>query len=287
MKILPSIKLPVDHNLFLFGDVHEGTILFHERGFNTFLDMINSGYKGCSNNYAVHHGDGIEGITIDDKRYHPDSQPKDDPIPNPLRQVRIHINRLKPIKDKLLCMLESNHPEKLWRHLRVTQCMCEELDIPYGTWTAKLTITDRKNRLMYKSYHTHGKRAIKSDAGNAQRREDNMKETLMRHLEDQAGDTVLMCKAHVHKLLIREPFPRLYITDDGKESHQAYTTADHTADWIHPDHRWYVCTGSFLKLFGDGISGYAEKAEYKPNELGFAIARIRDRKIIGIDKIVV
>ena len=56
--------------------------------------------------------------------------------------------------------------------------------------------------------------------------------------------------------------------------------------YIHPDHRWYCNTGSFLRLYGMGISSYAEIGEYDPVELGFCVARVRDRIIQGIDKVV-
>ena len=63
--------------------------------------------------------------------------------------------------------------------------------------------------------------------------------------------------------------------------------ADHTLDFIHYDNRWYVNTGSFLRLYGHNVSGYGEAAEYDPIQLGFAVARVRNRKIIGIDKVYV
>ena len=57
--------------------------------------------------------------------------------------------------------------------------------------------------------------------------------------------------------------------------------------YIHPDHRWYVSAGSFLKLYEEGVSGYAEIGEYDPVELGFAIARVRNQKIVWVDKVTV
>ena len=36
-------------------------------------------------------------------------------------------------------------------------------------------------------------------------------------------------------------------------------------------------------MFGDGISGYAEKAEYDPVELGFLILKVRNKKIVELE----
>ena len=184
-------------------------------------------------------------------------------------------------------MLDGNHSWKLWTHGNYAQMIAKDLGVPYGTWTVRMTVSNMKDKLMYRSYHTHGSRAINSYADDISRRVDNMNLILKRHLQDQSGDTVLLTKAHTHKLLISRPTKRLYIIDDGTETKQAYTKADHTAEWIHPDHRWYVNTGSFLKLFGKGISGYAERAEYKPIELGYAIVEVRDGEIQDIKKVTV
>ena len=57
--------LPVDHNLFLFGDLHIGSVLFSEKRYFQFVDAFCSPYAGLdsSRNYAVCHGDVIEAST--------------------------------------------------------------------------------------------------------------------------------------------------------------------------------------------------------------------------------
>ena len=287
MKILQK-NLPMNHNLFLFGDAHLGSRLHHEEGFSTLIDMIQSPYEHipARNNFAVDHGDGIEAIMITDPRYHPDSQPENRPVPYPLQQANDYIEKLQPISKQILCMMDGNHNQKLWSHGNYTQMMCKELSIPYGTWTTRLTVNNMKGKLLYRSYHTHGRKGISSTADDISRRVGNMQLILKRHLQDMAGDTVLMAKGHVHKLLITPPQARLYITDDGHVTKQRYTHAEHTAEWIHPDHRWFVCCGSFLRTFGQDISGYAEMFEYSPVELGFAIVLVRDGQIQDIHKYV-
>jgi len=275
--------LPSNHNLFLFGDDHIGTTLRHDKGFNKLINMMHSEYEGCKNNYGVHHGDFCEAIMIDDKRFHPDTSE----ITIPDLQLEKAIKLYQPIKHMLLTILEGNHPLKLWRFMAMTQKLCGELGVPFGTWSTKLVVRTSRDQLMYKSFHTHGRKTITSTADDPKRRLVNQRLILKRHLKFKMADTILMCKGHVHKLIICSPETELYMTDDGEKMKQNHTLddIDQTDRYIHPDHRWYVCTGSFLKLYGENVSGYAEIAEYDPIELGFAVARIRNRKLVGVDPV--
>jgi hypothetical protein len=274
---------PNNFNLFLFGDRHDGSILYHKKGWNKLCNMMNSEYCGVSRNFGVDHGDFMESIMIDDVRYDPDTCSN----PIPMEQLDNAEIDYEPIADKIVAMCEGNHPWKLWRFGRLTQMLCSRLGVNYGTWSCKIEWVDKKGKPLFKSFHTHGSKGINSYAGDKIRIEANMKEMLKRHLKNKMGDCVLMAKGHTHKLLIQEPTPKLYITNKGKEMVQNYSSPDHTANFIPEDDRFYVNTGSFLKLYGDGVSGYAEKFEYDPIELGFAVAKIRDRKITEIDKVVV
>ena len=283
MKIITKV-LPANHNLFLFGDDHEGTILRHKKGWDQLVNMMNSEYAGVSANFGVDHGDIIEAIMTDDPRYDPETTETSIPMEQQARAIE---NR-KEIADKLLVILEGNHPRKLWRFGAITKTVCRKLNVPYGTWSAKLIFRDRKDRLLYKSFHTHGRKTITSTADDPKRRIVNMRLILKRHLKFKMGDCALMSKGHTHKLIVCEPESELYITDNGSKTKQSYTMqgTSHTEGFIHPDHRWYVNAGSFLRLYGEDVSGYAEIGEYDPIELGFAVARKRNRKIQGIDKVI-
>lgn len=109
---------------------------------------------------------------------------------------------------------------------------------------------------------------------------------IKRHLKFKAGDCITMSKGHTHKLIVCQPKSELYLVDDGHEIVQKYTKSDKTGGYIHPDHRWYINTGSFLKLYGDGVSGYGELFEYDPIELGVAVIMVRNQKIDGVRRIV-
>ena len=92
--------IAIAFNLFLFGDTHEGSILFYEHGFNGLVDIMTSSYRGvpASKNFGIHHGDSIEAITVDDRRFDINTIDKSQ-VP-PLVQADVHIARLKPIHRK-------------------------------------------------------------------------------------------------------------------------------------------------------------------------------------------
>ena len=284
MKIITK-KLPSNHNIFLFGDNHIGNVLRHVKGFDKLKHMMHSEYDGvpAKNNFGIEGGDIIEAVTIDDPRISLDALK--DAIPT--QQMAQAIKEYKPIAHKMLFMLEGNHPLKLWRFGPITQLIANELGVTYGTWTAKLVARNARGQLLYKSYHTHGRKSINSAADDPKRQVVNQRLILKRHLKKKMGDCILMCKSHVHKLIICGPESELYMTDDGTKIKHGYTMdhMDQVDTYIHPDHRTYVCTGSFVKLYGDGVSGYAEIAEYDPIELGFAVARFRNRRLVGVDPI--
>lgn len=283
MRLL-TCKLPLDHNLFLFGDVHTGTILVYQKGWEKLVDMMCSSYDGvpASGNFGVDHGDQIEAITIDDPRYDPSVSKN-----FVLKQIEDAVDMRRPIASKLLTMLDGNHTTHLKNFGNIVELMCEKLDVPYGTWTAKISVVSGYRReMLYKHFCTHGRKSITSTADNPKRRRSNMELILQRQLKFKAGDCALMSKGHTHKLLVCEPDRELFLVDNGAHVKQQYTKAGQTEDYIHPDHRWYVNTGSFMRLYGEGVSGYAEQFEYDPIELGFVVVKVRDGLIKGVEKVI-
>ena len=277
MKLITKI-LPANHNIFVFGDLHSGSILSYRKGWDKLIELMNSQYDGCSNNYGIDGGDMMEAIMVDDPRFSPEMLTE----PLPLAQITEAIKKREPIKAQLITILTGNHERKLWRFGDITAKVCEELGVEAGTYTAKITIIDKNGKLMYKIYDTHGSKSITSTADDPKRRLANMQLILKRHLRFNAGDCAVMIKHHVHKLLVCRPEPELYLVDDGKKIRQRYTTWGQNEDYIHPDVRWYGAAGSFLRLFGEGISGYAEIAEYDPVEMGFLVVIVRDKKIVDL-----
>ncbi len=279
-------QLPLNHNLFMFGDTHIGTVLCYYSGIEKLIEMMESPYDGLppSRNYGIHMGDAIEGILIDDPRFRPDTTE----TPFPMKQINKFVELMQPIKSRLITVLEGNHEQKLWRFGNLNAMICEKLGVVPGTFSAKITITARnRKRHLYKIFAIHGRKGINSTADSPHRRKSNMGLILQRHLRDKAGDCVLMAKAHVHKLLLLEPENRLYLIDKERRFQQKYTHSEPNEEYIHPDHRWYICTGGFYKMYKLGTNTYVELGEYDPVELGFMVVKVREGKIVGIDKVVV
>lgn len=279
--------MPDDFNLFLYGDQHVGTTLYYTDGWCSLIDMMHSSYHGlpASKNFGIHHGDTVEAICVDDRRFDIDTIDRS-AIP-PMVQADVAIEQNRALAGKTICFLQGNHEYTLSRFGDLTSYICKQLDMPYGTNTAKLSFVAKDGTLIYKHFCTHGRKSISSTADDPRRRRVNMELILKRHLKHKAGDCLVMSKGHTHKLLVCKPESDLYLTDDGARIKQVYTTSEQTDGYIHPDHRFFVNTGSFLKLYGDDVSGYAERFEYDPVELGFCIVIVRDRKVIDVERVVV
>lgn len=277
MNLITKV-LPESHNLFIFGDVHLGSVLSSSDGWKKLIDMVNSEYDGCKNNYAIDGGDMMEAILVDDKRFSSEMLTQ----PLPLAQMEACIKAREPIKDKLLTILMGNHERKLWKFGDITQEVCKRLGVTYGTYSTKIIVKNKKGKLLYKIFDTHGSRGINSSADDPIRRDSNMKLALKRNLKYKFADCAVMIQHHAHKLLVSKPVSELYLTDDGKKVNQGYTSWGENENYLHPDLRWYGCAGSFLRLYGNGISGYAEVAGYDPVELGFLVLIVRDRKIVEL-----
>lgn len=280
MQIIERL-LPADHNLYLISDIHEGTFLQHEHGLNHLIEVVSKDKNG----YVAILGDLAEAITIDDKRY--DASTVDSRNPLPLQQYQSLVSLFKPIRGKILVTLEGNHDYKISARFGngVRDIFCRELEIPYGTYSCKLNIKDKKKRLQYKTFLTHGFGSVNSVADDPVRREANMQLSLKRRLYRKAGDCSLMAMGHTHKLIVKPPISDLYLTDDGEKIKQHYTKPN-GSDFISPDLRWYCNTGSFYKLYHMTDSGYAERFGYDPTELGFCVAEVKGGSINNVRKVI-
>lgn len=283
--------VPANFNLFFFGDVHIGTLLHYEDGFDQFIDMLNSEYEGVKHNIAIGMGDYMEAIDVSDKRFDIDSVDRGKIRPG--EQKDYFTKKLKSSSKKIVLLKFGNHEAKLTKYHDYVNDICSELSIPYGTYTAITTFSRRPNngnkkeKYLFKSFTTHGNGSITSIADDPERLEANLNLSLKRKLKNKAGDCAILSMGHTHKLLVAKPKKKLYLTSENGELKQHYTKSEQSAQYIHPDHRWYVNTGSFMRLYLSGVSGYAERAMYDPMEMGFAIAKIRECEIEDVNKIFV
>ena len=285
MKVL-KYTVPDDFNLFLGSDTHTGSLNSHEDGIKIFIDAINSKYDGLSQkkNRVAMHGDCIEGITIDDPRYI-DQTNKEGAI---LRQMADAIKDRQHMGKALLFELEGNHPLKLWKFGRVTEKICKDVNCDYGTLSAVIKYVDKRGKLMFRQYAYHGAKAFNSTIDDPKDRKNAMLRSLRKALQRKVSHCLLMTQGHAHTLLTYSPEEKLSIGDNGITAKQGFTTTDPIANFIPEDRRWYCCVGGFYKSLGNAnVVSYAELKGYDPVIMGYSVARIRNRKLVGIDEVVV
>lgn len=271
--------LPDKCNLFLASDFHVGSILTDYDRINRLIAMV----KEKATNRLIILGDLAESIAVDDKRF--DGETADLNLITPMRQYVRVTDLLRPVAKQILYINDGNHDYKLSQHVNfIRDVVCKELGVPYGTYSSKLSVTDSKGNFRFKIFTTHGYGNVSSIADDPIRRKANMKLSLKRKLAGKAADCVLMAMGHTHKLLISRPEKSLYLTDNGEHVKQRYTSSPQDAAYIPDSLRWYCNTGSFLKLFALGASGYAERFGYDPVELG-AIRIEIDGGIVDVTKV--
>lgn len=279
MKILTH-EVPESWRLIDIGDLHIGSMLFHRDAFLEARERI----LEDKNAYVVFGGDLIEAITVDDKRMQLDLTDTENALP--LQQCREAVDLLKPLAKRIIVSLDGNHEYKLHRMGSLGQLMSDALGVPFGTYSAKINYKD-KHGLQFKHYTTHGYKTIRSHADDPIRREANEKLVLKRHLSHICADAYLMTKHHIHKLILAEPENTLYMCDNGNKHKKGYTKAKQNDKYIPVDLRWYGTPGSFMKLYGpDGTSGYAERFEMPPVEIGYLKFHIEDRTLVRGEKII-
>lgn len=289
-----TFKVPNDFNLFLHGDAHKYVKAHSEKGYKKFIDSVNSEYEGVPalNNYVVDFGDFADLIPI----RHPYYDPKFHKL-SPLEQMELFVDDYKELVHALLFVLDSTHPQMLADMGNVTEFLCAQLRDKYktrntsfyATQTARAEFISTKGTRIFKLYATHGSKTVTSTADDDIRVDSNMALILKRHLRKKASDCAIMAKGHSHKLIIQSPKPKLCVTDNSKKLVAKYPKPSdyHGLDYIPEEMRWYVNTGSFLRSQILDMSTYAEKREYDPVDLGFAVVLVRDRKIMDIKRVTI
>jgi len=287
MKII-DVWLPSSHELIPGGDEHSGSILSYTEGIETMYDYI----LADPNRYHVKLGDRIEAIAVDDKRFSPGNT-KGDRIPIPLQQMESAVEQDSRIATRLIAALIGNHELKHQKFGNLTETYCKNMSILakrqvfYGTYTCIINVHDHYG-LMYRLWLAHGFGCLQSNAKDYEQRQANMKAQLKNKLRYKAGDCLVMGMGHTHKLLVVPPTEQLYLSCGDKKLKQHYLRWDGNNDsFINADVRWYFNSGSFLKMYEDGMVSYSEMAGYDPVELGYIRIKVEDRKIVGIDRVVV
>jgi hypothetical protein len=284
---LKDYPMPEDYELIFFGDNQEGNIATALEKYNECIQYV----LAAPNRYAIHMGDAIDAFWVDDKRYDPDTTTK-----TPIKQANAAIKQLEPLakENRLLAVLLGNHE---WALIKKAGNLTEDIICPelrkisgttyplYGTFSSLLTFYNQSLKAQFKIYATHGRRTITSVSPDPHRRLAYMQYRLKRLLEPMVGDCICMVRGHSHIVLVTPPLPALYLTSNEKNLKQNYTKTVISGSYIPPDHRWYGCSGSFLKSLVPGVNTYSEMAEYAPTELGYLIGEVGDGQFVNLREV--
>jgi len=275
------INIPSTYDLYCWGDTHVGNPGLHEEAILHFRRYI----KAKKNRFFVHLGDACEAITLSDKRYELDMHMGR--AGRVMDQIREVVDWFNPIADRGLCFLEGNHEHKLHNTIKITDEICRELNMDNGTYTAKLVLNDIKGLIW------HGAGIVNPRAGDKRQIETNKQIAIKRKLRWlPGGDADWLGMGHIHQLIIHPPDDYLHLIDDGKNLKQVYPSPGRIVVdkkrglyRIPEEDRWYFSSGSALRQYLGGVSGYAERAGYPPSEIGCIKISVKNDKLKNIEKV--
>lgn len=265
-----EVDLPPEHSICLGGDDHYGGVTCEEQAIRDRHTWVNR----SKNRFMIHMGDLCENITPKDRRYNPDVH--DMSVSEQYRGIREHLER---VADDTLVCLSGNHD---WKNQGrdgdiVRDHVCAPLGIPYGTNECKVSVYVDGD-LAYKMYLNHGFSSMNSRAKHSALEKRNYyRRRLYQILRSvEVNDCEVMALGHHHRLLAFRPRPFVRLYDDGDELQDSWSRLPNvkTEDgerWIHPDNRWYACTGTTRKSREQGVITYPSTKGYPPTPLGWCV----------------
>lgn len=273
--------LPSKCEVGLIGDPHRGIVFSHTAGWKAALHWV----KGGKNRRAFLMGDTLDGIPANDKRYDPTLVDPD--MTTVMEQSEVVSDELAPYADRILGLVNSNH--SLASGVRAVGDLDKDLvarvraksgvEIPRLTYEAIIVLDEAAE---HKWFLSHGFGSINSGEPDEAFRRAQMERQLRKALiRKPAGGRIvrydLKAMGHTHKLLVRRPQmiqgPEIDVERGANGEYRLQ------AKYAHDDPTWYVNTGSFLRLWLDGVSGYANIAGYDPVDLGHVVVTVVDNEV--------
>lgn len=277
---MPSLDLDIHRP----SDGHVGAVNCHYG----MLDDIGHAL-GQRRSHAIFGGDMVEGISPNDPRFAIKSVDLDRPTLD--LQMSYVIEKFSPNKKRIIGWHDGNHELKLANVINPGLHMATQLGVQHAAYNAVVECRYH-GRLILKIFSSHGFGQLVSNAKDQLQREGNMNASLKQKLISTGiSDCVVMVMGHTHQLRVVPPTVDLEINlamKRGKVKQVRRAEHSTTDDYIPPEHRWYVNSGSALKLYsepGSGATSYAEMRGYKPTHLGWPVIQIRDGRVKNIETI--
>jgi len=248
----PEIKL------YLFGDIHAGTIHCVEHEVERKVDEI----KNSKNTYWLGMGDYAEFITPKDKRFDPSLKSTAEWVePDNLghSQTKRLTAILAPIKHKCIGLLYGNHENsiRIFNHENVQQNLCDALKVDNLGYSCFIRFHfQRENsteRHLITGAFTHGSSGAITEGAKLM--------ALMRWMKSMDAD--LYGYAHLHDYL-EKSYSRMVVVD--KSNKQGKIKSKVVSG---------VTTGSWFRTYTQGIqASYGEQKCYPPTEICCAMFTI-------------
>jgi len=269
---LPYAPLPENYDLYELNDFHDGNAAMSEKMVKKAVAAI----AAQKHSYVILQGDHLETVAITDSRY----------------SISVHGNRLtrfnaqrndfmrllEPIADKVLWLLDGNHEAKIHNIYQPNDDIAANWNTVYADSTFVKALFDN-----WRLGSWHGAGVINSRAGDELQRRTNQLIGLKRNLRNlPVDDCDIVTCGHYHQCLYHPPTEKLVLISKSLELQGAYSKPGKI--WvdkakglyrIHDDDRHWMCCGSFLRAYAEGISSYTENAGYQATELGYGHIRVR------------
>lgn len=280
---LIKASLPPDHEIVWIACTHFGNSHQHLEGIQETVAYVARG----TNRRAAIVGDIAEAISPQDKRHEQETHKE-----TITSQYNRAVDTFRPIRRKILFANAGNHDTKVRTHGdMVKDIFCKYLEIPYGTVSCKLIVSDKTGKLQYKVFATHPHSgSINSSHPDPIMREAAEKVQLKRRLcRERMGDCILNVAAHYHKAIVVKPYQGgLYLIDDGEALKQRYKAeADPRAEYIDEDLRWYGSIPGWIRKHMLHVDSYVEKNGLDPLPLGAIRTVTQGGKIVEMKEMLV
>ena len=274
-KALPDDEIIIYNS----SDWHTGSRAFHKEAAKAIVERV-----GDEKAYLTFGGDAIEGKTVDSPHFNPSSLNDGETIID--AQMRSFVEMLKPIRDRVLLIQTGNHELYLSKNINIVRIMCEMLGRPeiqgdYQTWLKLNGVT---------MHFWDGRPSLPRGAKDPIQREANQKAWLKNKLAPLSGSSHAQYMAHTHACMIVSPIDQYALLNSGADvkgkSFREQPRDVNGDEWVPPDARWYVNTGTLRRSGGFGYEDYAEIAGFPPMPIACTKTIIREDRIRDIQKII-
>lgn len=261
-KVL-TYKRPDSFNIYPFGDSHFGSINCAEGEVEKQVAIIKADPRAL----VIGMGDYCDCILKDDKRFQQGGLAKWVAPDNIAESQRVRVREvLKPIANKIICLLDGNHELDIRKKFQynMTWNLCSDLGVPYGGYQCFISLIFRRttaaeddrsgDRKQYIIHAWHGAGASQTEGARLMR--------LMRLVNDIEADIYLM--GHLHAITAHTPDRLTFRRGKIKSVRLAAVT-----------------TGSWLLGYRESPSKeepipptYIEEKGYKPARIGCPVVKI-------------